>query len=325
MKKILILTMAVVAMAACGLRVEEREVTSGNLTGAEENAYYRDSDTQDGDDLSNLILFNNVVFLWPSPLPAEVSKKVLRASSEINKNDDLGIEKKTEMQKIDREIELAKTALDESAADLDEEVRTKLVEIGDKLDVKSTLTPTDADAEYEKELQAEIDALNASLSDLPAAVAHAKVVRDSAYDRKGVLFKELFEIGLKGEELLAIIEGKTEMFRKPERIAIDFRASPVKITITDWPEKGDIQSTESGTIHSVQYDPARWGRLKFLVDTTPGQQYFRFRLNQTKLNDPYKRVFYQGVMERYDANIKDHFEGKTPSRHGQAKLVNRNG
>lgn len=325
MKKIFILAATLVTAAGCGLRAEQREVAQGNLVGAEEKAYYNNGNTQEGGNSGNLILFNNVVFLWPDKLSAEVIKAVLNASRDINQNDDRGIEVKAQMQKLDSEIEQTKISLSEAAATLEEEVRAKLAEIGDKLDVKSTLPPTTEDAAYEKELQAEIEALNAALPELPEAVARAKTARDSAYARKGELFKELFVIGVKGEELLAVIEGQTEMFRKPERVAIDLTATPVKITITDWPEKGDIHSTESGTIQNVVYDPARWGHLEFLVNAAPGQQYFRFRLNQTRLNDAYGRVFYQGVMERHDSDIKGHYDGKTPSRHGQAKLVNRNG
>lgn len=317
-------TVAAGALAGCGIKVDERTVPAGNLVGPSKKAFYDGGKLQEG--LKNDVFFNNVTFLWPDKVPGAVVEMVLRASDAITKNDDEGIEQKQKMQAIDKRIETAKAELAEvlAAAALDDATLEKIESVGQKLEEKSGLTPMPEDQDYARMLAEEIDALNAELGELPDAVKSAKSKRDSLFGTRERLNHELYRLGKIGEQLLAIIEHNTDQFVKPERVTIDTSNGAPKVTIVDWPVKGVTHSSDNGSVQNVTYEPEEFGRIKFLVETEPGKQYYRFRMVRSRMSVTDGRIFFQGDMDRYDSDIKAHFEGRKPDRRGVVKLVNRN-
>lgn len=331
---LMVLTTALAALAGCGISVDQRKADPGDLVGPRENAYY---DPTGGGNLQssqpNQIFFNNVVFLWPKPLTSQVTEAVIRASDQITINDDKGIEQKNKIQAVDKQLETAKAALETSltASTLADPARDKVRAVASKQEELSNLTPMPEDQDYAKQLKTEIDALDAELGELPKDLAQNKSACKALFDTRTALNQELYYIGKFGEEQLAVIESKTDNFLKPDRVNIDKTGagtdpSRVKVTMVDWPEKGTTVSTETGSIKVIALEPARFDRIVFLVNTKPGQEYYRFRLVRTRPEMETKdgRIFYQGEVFRYRGDISTHYEGRDPDRRGVAKFVNRN-
>lgn len=360
--ELVVLGLGLAALSGCGIDVDNRKVSAGDLVGPRANSHLDsgnlaalsgcglDNDASEASEGSfvvprvrqlegqlNQIYFNNVVFLWPTPLSSDITKSVIVASDLITSCEDNGIQQRNRIQGVDQELETAKASLSSSiaAAALEDGVREKIESLVAKLEELSNLTPMAEDQEYAAQLQGEIDALNAELAGLatplPTSVAEARAQVTALFGRRTKLNHKLYYSGKFVEEQLAIIESRTNNFIKPDRVNIDLTGagtdpSRVKITMVDWPEKGVTLSTDSGSIRVLELDPSRFGHLVYLVNTSPGREYYRFRLNttRTEMEERDGRIFLQGEVFKYSGDVSGHFEGRPPERRGVAKFVNRN-